>query len=185
MNKPRFTKKRFHKMCDMAEVSEQLVADYMNEKSSNSKDFIIVDKATQKAGIKDGWHIPDLTREDGKMVEVKEDFSSAWTGNIAIEKNCLERMLAYCDANDKPYPLLASVNHKEYSVLFFRTEGLLEQLDEMANKNQIWLTKGGDLDEWNYIVNLEFAKSFCAFYDNVNFPKLAKPLLKGRKTPNS
>jgi hypothetical protein len=61
----------------------------------------------------------------------------------------------------------------------------LEQLDDMANKNQIWLTKGGDLDEWNYIVNLEFAKSFCAFYDNVNFPKLAKPLLKGRKTPNS
>ena len=185
MNKPRFTKKRFHKMCDMAEVSEQLVADYMNGKSSNSSDFVIVDKNIQKAGIIEGWHIPDLTRDDGRMVEVKEDFSSAWTGNIAIEKNCLERMIDYCEANDLRYPLLASVNHKEYSIVIFRTEGLLEKLDAYADRNQVRLVRGGDLNEWNYIVNLEFAKQFCDFYDNIDFPKLAKPLLQGRKTPKS
>lgn len=181
----KFTVKRFHKMCDMAEVSEQLVADYMNDKSSNSYDFTIVDKTIQKAGIIEGWHIPDLTRQDGRLVEVKEDFSSAWTGNIAIEKNCLERMIDYCEDNDLKYPLLASVNHKEFSVLMFRTEGLIEKLDAFVQNNQARLLPGGDRDEWNYIVNLEFAKSFCDFYDNVDFPKLAKPLLKGRKVPKN
>lgn len=185
MDKPKFTKKRFHKMCDMAEVSEQLVADYMNEKSSNSDNFTIVDKTIQKAGIKNGWHVPDLTREDGKLVEVKEDFSSLWTGNIAIEKNCVERMIAYCEANDKPYPLLASVNHREYSLVCFNTRGLIEKLDDFCNKGQARLLRGGDLNEWNYIINLEFAKSICDFCDDLNFPLLAKPLLAGRKVPKS
>lgn len=185
MNNPRFTKKRFHKMCDMAEVSEQLVADYMNEKSSNSEDFTIVDKTIQKAGIIEGWHVPDLQRNDGKLVEVKEDFSSAWTGNIAIEKNCVERMTDYVEANELQYPLLASVNHKEYSLLIFRTKGLIEKLNALCDKGQARCVRGGDLGEWNYIINLEFAKTICAFYDNINFPLLAKPLLAGRKVPKN
>ena len=55
MNKPRFTKQRFHKMCDMAEVSEQLVADYMNGKSSNSS------YSSQM-----GWHSQEKEQE-GKI----------------------------------------------------------------------------------------------------------------------
>lgn len=181
-----FTKERFLQMCDAAEKVESLVRDWMNIKTINNShsNFQIVDKEEQKAGIANQWHIPDLRREsDGLMVEVKEDFSSAWTGNIAIEKNCLDRMIAYVEANNLKYPLLCSVNHKEYSILFFKTEGLQDKLAQFAREGKCRLLQGGDRNEWNYIINLEFAKSFCDFYDGLDFPTVAKQELKGRRNP--
>ena len=179
----KFNIDRFHSMCDAAEPSEELVRDYLNEIKSSNKTFTLTSKTEQIAGISKGWHIPDVTDGDGKFVEVKEDFSSKRTGNIAIEKNCVERMMKYCDDNNYRYPFLASVNHKEFSVLFFDCIGLLDTLDDLVKQNKVRLLQGGDRDEWNYIVPLDVAKTICSMYDNKNFPSVAKPVLNGRSVP--
>lgn len=182
----KFTKERFITMAKASEVVEQLVADWMNARTciTETGTFQRVDDNIQRMGVLNGWHIPDLERaSDGKLVEVKEDLMSARTGNIALEKNCMERMIDYVEANGLNYPLMCSVNHKEFSILFFKMEGLMDKLDDLVRQGKCRLIPGGDRDEMNYVLSLSEAKKLCDFYDGMDFPKYAKPLLDGRKNP--
>tara|TARA_R100000315_G_C5229390_1_gene140301 strand:+ start:567 stop:1139 length:573 start_codon:yes stop_codon:yes gene_type:complete len=121
-------KKRFLKMARDAEKSENLVCNFLE--NTHHFGFYMTSKKEQKNGISKKWHVPDIksSKRIRTTIEVKEDFRSSKTGNVAIESDCLERLKNWSLAHQKTNMFLAYINHQDFQLDVLECGHLVDKL---------------------------------------------------------
>tara|TARA_R100000656_G_scaffold72663_1_gene54205 strand:- start:1005 stop:1586 length:582 start_codon:yes stop_codon:yes gene_type:complete len=148
-----------------AEPSEQLVFQYLNEHDMwVETSYTMTPKAEQKAGVRNGWHIADITTEGDIAIEVKEDKASGRTGNLCFEASCLKRLSRWAIANDKSETYVAYINHRDYGLDIFRLSELMAELKYLTKIGDARRIKGGDQHHALYLVPLSRVRTMSSNY---------------------
>ena len=158
---------KFLKMAKDSFTSEKLLCEMLNKKHSFA--FFVTSNEKQKDGVLKGWHIPDIQsrKKPNTTIEVKEDISSANTGNIAFESDGLKKLKKWAMAHKKNNMFIAYINHIDYHVDFFQCSHDVDKL----RKELEWLCVlrpdckellGGDTGIKLWIIPLNVARSMIS-----------------------
>ena len=160
---------RFQRMAKDSKNSEELIMDWLC--AQYGEQFELISEEVQIMGVEHGWHVPDLKHTQRNLyIEVKEDKSSAITGNLAFEKHCISRLKRWASYHNARV-LLAYVNHKDFHIDIFAcnfdTGQLVKELDFLcAYRADCKELNGGDQLHPLWIIPLQVSRKMVSCITN-------------------
>tara|TARA_R100000773_G_scaffold21827_1_gene19387 strand:- start:608 stop:1168 length:561 start_codon:yes stop_codon:yes gene_type:complete len=162
---------RVEKMMDDSTCSEDFIVDVLEERYGGS--FYTVSSEDQRDGIGRGWHVADIRSKEHPKVafEVKEDFKSEDTGNLAFESYCLDGLRRWATYHKMKNVFLVYVNHRTYDVdvfdCAFDVDGLRKELEYLCAFDLRCSEKqGGDQMFKLWILPIDVAKTMKSCVTN-------------------